>query len=291
MELRIDLGDRAEIAAAIPLLQLIHDQTGPGACGGQCSGGLPVPGPTAQDLGRPLTAVEAEAATFGAANVPPPPFAGYDPNFCPGSNPENPQPYVDPAPAAPVGVELDKNGLPWDERIHASTKTKTVDGAWKMKRGVSPEKVAQVEAELRARVAAPLAPATPTATAGSPLPSASSVPPMAPGAVDPAAVFGGAPAAPLAPPSGAPTLPPNPPVAPASATSPTDSGSPVADPATFEQLMPRVTAACTAGTLPPTALGAACTSVGLTGIVQLQQAPQYVPLVWATLRQSYPALA
>ena len=44
---------------------------------------------------------------------------------------------------------LDSSGLMWDARIHASTRTKVQDGTWKMKRGVEPELVAQVMAELK----------------------------------------------------------------------------------------------------------------------------------------------
>lgn len=44
--------------------------------------------------------------------------------------------------------ELDSNGIPWDERIHASTKTKNKDGSWKSLRGVDKDLVTQVEAEL-----------------------------------------------------------------------------------------------------------------------------------------------
>lgn len=44
---------------------------------------------------------------------------------------------------------LDSAGIMWDARIHASTRTKVADGTWKMKRGVEPELVAQVMAELK----------------------------------------------------------------------------------------------------------------------------------------------
>ncbi len=50
-------------------------------------------------------------------------------------------------------LELDKSGLPWDARIHATTKTKLSDGTWKLKRKVDPALVTQVEAELRAMLA------------------------------------------------------------------------------------------------------------------------------------------
>ena len=58
-------------------------------------------------------------------------------------------------PPAPEVVEaacadlLDSSGIMWDARIHASTRTKVQDGTWKMKRGVEPEIVAQVMAELK----------------------------------------------------------------------------------------------------------------------------------------------
>lgn len=47
-------------------------------------------------------------------------------------------------------VELDSEGLPWDKRIHASTKTKIASGVWKLARGVEPNIVEAVKAELRA---------------------------------------------------------------------------------------------------------------------------------------------
>lgn len=54
-------------------------------------------------------------------------------------------------PAVPkLSVELDTEGLPWDIRIHARTKTKMKDGSWKKLRGVGPNVVKQVEAGLKA---------------------------------------------------------------------------------------------------------------------------------------------
>lgn len=46
-------------------------------------------------------------------------------------------------------VELDSEGLPWDKRIHASTKTKIASGTWKLARGVDASVVEAVKAELR----------------------------------------------------------------------------------------------------------------------------------------------
>ena len=65
--------------------------------------------------------------------VPPPPPAAAD------AQPESP-------PITPVG-DLDVNGKSWDSRIHASTKTKTKDGAWKYMRGLAEDVRKTVEAE------------------------------------------------------------------------------------------------------------------------------------------------
>ena len=44
-----------------------------------------------------------------------------------------------------IHMELDTRGFPWDERIHARTKTKNKDGSWKYLRGVGPKTVEEVE--------------------------------------------------------------------------------------------------------------------------------------------------
>lgn len=68
------------------------------------------------------------------------------------------------APAAPAGpsnpakLEVDVDGLPWDARIHASSKDgpgKNADGRWRQRRGLNdPALKARVEAELRQAMAA-----------------------------------------------------------------------------------------------------------------------------------------
>ncbi len=52
-------------------------------------------------------------------------------------------------------VELDHDGLPWDARVHARTKTKTADGRWKLMRGVDKVKVEKVNQELEQAAIAP----------------------------------------------------------------------------------------------------------------------------------------
>lgn len=53
-------------------------------------------------------------------------------------------------------VPLDKEGLPWDGRIHASTKTFIADGSWKLRRGVDPSEVEKVKAQLKELMAVPV---------------------------------------------------------------------------------------------------------------------------------------
>lgn len=79
-------------------------------------------------------------------------------------------------------VERDAKGLPWDERIHSSAKSKNMDGSWKKKKGVDDVTLAKVEAELRGvatTVQAPLAPppAVTTPVAGPVIPQPQTAPP------------------------------------------------------------------------------------------------------------------
>ena len=55
-----------------------------------------------------------------------------------------------------VDDPLDSNGLPWDGRIHSSSKAKIKDGSWKKRKGVDAETLATVEAELTALMAIPV---------------------------------------------------------------------------------------------------------------------------------------
>lgn len=276
MKLEIDLTNREDVAAAVPLLQTLLGAVSAKTCAGdgQChaaDAGLDI----SKTQAAGLAPIADPAAVFGAsaplAPAGAPSIAGAVPlPIAPEGTtaitltatptaPVPPVPSVPPSamPAAPptanlaAAVDLDKNGLPWDERIHAGSKAKIKDGSWRMKKEVAPELVASVEAELRARVH-----------------SLSNVP--APGIASQPWPF--------------------PPAAPEVPAAPSAPAIPTADPATFEQLMPRVTAAVTAGLIAPTAVNAACGAHGLASVVALQQSPQYVPLVWATLKQQNPAL-
>lgn len=59
------------------------------------------------------------------------------------------EPTADPR----VGVELDSNGVPWIEAVHAGTKSQTKEGRWTKKRGVEQDVVDAAEAEAKAKLA------------------------------------------------------------------------------------------------------------------------------------------
>ena len=91
-------------------------------------------------------------------------------------------------------VELDKNGIPWDERIHAGTKRKNADGTWSLKKGVDKDLAAQIIAEYQsaapttttvpAAPSKPSAPSAPTPPAPPAAPAKPGVPPAPPKAED-----------------------------------------------------------------------------------------------------------
>ena len=160
-----------------------------------------------------------------------------------------------PAPSAPVlptppvsGVDVDSEGLPWDARIHASTKTKTQAGVWKKRKGLSDD-VDQdaIKRELLDVMAIP----TPATLGYRALPPTAD---LLHGPTPPAAA--------------------------------TESASPT----TLVQLMPRVTAAMLAKTIPATALLDSVAALGLPSIPSLAQRPDMVPQVWDMMVAQYPTL-
>jgi len=54
---------------------------------------------------------------------------------------------------AEAAIAADSAGLPWDDRVHSSSKALNADGTWRKRRGVTDETVAAVEAELRGQPA------------------------------------------------------------------------------------------------------------------------------------------
>lgn len=119
------------------------------------------------------TAPEAPASTSTSA-VPVPPIPVPSPA---SMAPPVAAPPTPPAPA--VGTPVDIQGMPWDGRIHSSSKEKIADGSWRKRRNTPPETVAQVEAELRATMAAPVPPAAASVPPAPPAPAAPGAPVVA----------------------------------------------------------------------------------------------------------------
>lgn len=207
---------------------------------------------------------------------------------------------------------LDKDGLPWDSRIHSDAAEKlSAKGVWKRKRGVSDELVAQVEAELRAGLAvgttdAPALPAEAAAPAVE-TPPAPPAPP-APAAPEPVKVlqaiggvdldayrkvgwsdeqlvanghaewFEQAPAVPAVP------TPPAPPAPPAAPAAPTASGE--ADPTDWNGVASWVTKLQAKGvTLTPPELDSTAKGLGLSMLPELANRPDLIPQFVAAIKQ------
>jgi len=114
------------------------------------------------ELQEESDAKDAAAATAGDAPPPPPPTGDAPPPPPPGDPAPPKEPYK--PPAIDDEQELDKDGIPWDERIHASTKNKVKAGTWKKKPKVDPAYYEQIKAELKAAVPTPEQPAAPPTT-------------------------------------------------------------------------------------------------------------------------------
>lgn len=103
--------------------------------------------------------------------------------------------------ATDQGGDVDKNGIPWLETVHAGTKTKTQDGRWKRLKGVSEEQRDAAEAAWKqangaAAATTPVVPSGPAAVqavfmpqtaqapatpAVNPAPASVTIPPQVPG--------------------------------------------------------------------------------------------------------------
>lgn len=151
--------------------------------------------------------------------------------------------------------------IPWDSRIHAGSKAKLAKKphGWKMKRGVSKDLVAQVEAELMAAMAA--SPANPVEPAGN----------AAPAAVETSAT----PAAPASP-----AAAPNTAAVAAQPASPAPAAAPAAGAiTTFPELMAKITASG----IDQATVTAAVNKQGLQALPLLAARPDLIPAVAAEL--------
>lgn len=179
-----------------------------------------------------------------------------------------------------VVTMLDKNGLPWDSRIHAASKAINADGTWRQKRGVAPELVATVEAQLRGVMVVPV-----PDTHGSPELDEDATKLEAMGG-DAGPTIGDIDLgqnrhegqvvgiAPPPPPSPSTVLPPPPPVT-----------TPAGDPTIFPELVAYITAQKVAGKLTQAQLDAALQIIGVQGALPVMAArPDLIPTLVAKLR-------
>jgi len=205
---------------------------------------------TATDLEILESVFKARAAERG--HTPPvyitaPPPAAPRPPVEPMAVPSPDAVFVQPVPPGMHGTpQRDADGLPWDGRIHSSSKALLVDGKWRQRRNTDPAVVAAVTAELRAALGAP-APAAAAVVVPSPVTVAPFVPENIP---LPAALV---------------VVPPPPP--PADAT------------LSFPDFMRAITAA----RIPPGTVLDACKAVGMPSIPALNQRPDLIPTVAAAL--------
>jgi hypothetical protein len=160
--------------------------------------------------------------------------------------------------------------MPWDGRIHASSKAKVADGSWRYKRGVDDTTIAPIEAEIRAALAAPVG----GSPAFAPHPFYEPAPVVAPPqaaavAAIPAAPIPAAPAPVVAPPPAAPVAVPVPPV-----TAIT----------TYDTLMAALPPKIVSGELTAAQMQEACEQYGVPSIAALAQRPDLVPFIAAMLK-------
>lgn len=224
----------------------------------------------------PDTGLAAASSVFGkeplpngaiAVPPPPPPSSGA---AAPSATPPTPQPIVPaPPPAVPVapppgvptpapGTELDADGLPWDHRIHAESKAiNKGDGKWKAKRNVDAALVAAVQAEHRAILGT---------QAPSPFNGLKTAGELGVGSPAPSPV-------PAVPPVPSP-LPVPPVPGAASTTPPVPTGAPLV--ISFQELIPKVTAALAAQTIDQAKVQAALSAHGVATLPGLLAHPHLV---------------
>lgn len=209
-----------------------------------------LPPPPSLDLPSP-------AAVFGGAAVQvplPPPATPPAPTVATGA-PSSPTAATAPI-VAPGGVEKDARGLPWDHRIHSSSKNKNANGTWRAKKGMNDggELVRKVEAELMQAMAAP----GPVVAAAPPPPEVVTPPASV--------VFAATGATPQ--PAGVltPVVPPPPPGV-------------VDQTLSFPGLMTLLTPAMAAGRINTALLTEACVAVGIPSLPLLATRPDLVPAV------------
>ncbi len=256
-----------DLAAIAAMIAVLRGQNIPNAGPAPSPAPLPVSVP-----GTSVTVRDAPAATqtvsqlIGDAAVdvsiplPPAPPVAADPPAAP------PPPVTSGAP-----VTLDKDGIPWDARIHSSSRNKTAKGVWQRKRNTDDPEWERVRAELRQAMSAGAPPA--------PIEALIAALPTPPAMPDPAAAF----ATPVAPQSPAPTASPAVAATIAADTAPPPAVMPAPPAPTsgdpFGTFLVKVTAAQDAGQLTVAQCQAAAQSFGLSGLRDLHHRHDMIPAV------------
>lgn len=142
------------------------------AFGGSASNVVPFPTTGATPLQLPMAAPATSDVVVDPSTV----FASPAPSMI--STTVSPVTIAPAAPSAPSSpTELDINSIPWDDRIHSTTRAKNQDGTWRYRRNLDPQTRDMVMIELRARAgAAPV----PAGTPPLPTPPAAAPPPPPP---------------------------------------------------------------------------------------------------------------
>lgn len=201
-----------------------------------------------EEMGDGMAAGD-EASTY-ATVVPPPAAPAAPPAPAPvTTEPAAPAPTPPTAPAAPsapaapaseqaaptmtADTTIDKDGLPWDARIHSNAAEKmSANGKWKRRKNISDEQWVKVRAEYGVGTSEAGSESEPEVEAEETAPP----PPAAPAPAAPKPAAPTAPAAPVpTPPAGAPAPAPTPPPAP---TAPAATPSSAPAPATLAERTP-----------------------------------------------------
>lgn len=260
-------GELAAIAQALQALKVIASEDNPSAgfppdapaaAPGMPNAGFGVgvtlpagatPAPSSAAATPLPTAPVVPPASSIAPSMPPAPLAPAAPPAPPAAAPT--AAAVPPGPAPAAGSELDRDGLPWDARIHAATKTKNKDGTWRQKRELDPAVRAAVEAELKAALSVQAAIAGAGLPFAAPAPAAAAQPQLTP--------------------------------AQATAAAPGASLSDAAPPWTFASFSEKLVPLTLSGQVTEQALTAALQRQNLTSITQLALAPAVIPAIAAEL--------
>lgn len=208
-----------------------------------------------------------------------------------------------PPPIVAIAPTLDKDGFPWDQRIHSGSKAINKDGTWRTKKNLDPATLAVVTAELKQLMGIP----SPVASTNIPQPPTNAAPAPFQPPVGPAAVVGDAAAAfaakqiPLIPPVPAVPFAPAVPVPPPSGAAPitssvqensavlplppttaiTASLSNTPPTLSFGELIFKVSQGVAQGTLTDARVTEVCAKHGLPGgqIVLIGSRPDLIPQV------------